>query len=272
MPAPWIRRHDHFEQLASTSTYLAELWRNSDLDPDETPIIVTADQQTAGRGRGDHRWYSDKGSLTFTLGLRPEEFQLSLANLIPIGLLSAYCMIETINQIWPDPSLKLGIRWPNDIECDRGKIGGILPECIIQDRRGMLVLIGIGMNLSTDLSQGPSDARLIGASLQDVRRDENHDPHHLPDLKKRLLKQFLERFPEDLSRLGDPQNTWIPEAQKYDRLLDEKVEIRQGQDLTIKGVAVGWDLAGRLLIKTNEDQIIAVSSGQVLRNLPPQFG
>lgn len=267
MPVPWIRRHDHFEELPSTSTHLAEIWRSGVLTSCQTPIVITADRQTAGRGRGDHRWFSDDGSLTFTLGLRPEEFQLSLANLVPIGLLTACAMIESIEQLWPDVAGLLGVRWPNDIECDSGKVGGVLPECIVQDDRGMLVLIGVGINISTNLSQGPMEARLIGTALADLGQiaiEKCSEP------KMELLKTFLACFPAHLGNLGEKLNPWILEARKYDRLAGQIIEAKQGHE-HLKGRALGWDASGRLELMTNAGNLVKISSGQIFRNMPPNY-
>lgn len=263
MPAPWISRHDHFEELPSTSTHLAQIWRSGEISPHETPIVITTDRQTAGRGRGDNRWYSDSGSLTFTLGIRPESFGLSLTNLVPIGLLTACAMIESIERLWPDAAGTLGVRWPNDIECDAGKIGGVLPECILQDSRGMLVLIGVGVNLTTNLGEGPTEARLIGASLAGVGCSTEVT-------KTDLLRVFLGGFPSYLQRLESQEHPWILEALKYDRLDGSRVQIKQGSEL-LGGVAQGWDASGRLLLRDESGRIVKISSGQVLRNLPPDF-
>ena len=87
MSTDWIRRWDRFVELESTSTHLAQLWRSGELEASQTPIVVVTEQQTAGRGRGDHRWFSDSGSLTFTLGIVPESFGLSFLEMVPVGLL-----------------------------------------------------------------------------------------------------------------------------------------------------------------------------------------
>ena len=55
MSTDWIRRWDRFVELESTSTHLAQLWRSGELEASQTPIVVVTEQQTAGRGRGDHR-------------------------------------------------------------------------------------------------------------------------------------------------------------------------------------------------------------------------
>lgn len=261
MSAPWIRRHDRFDELDSTSSHLARVWRSGELPPHDTPVLVTTRRQTAGRGRGENRWFSDAGSLTFTLGLRPAEFGLGLAELVPVGLLTACALIDSIESLFPPLLGQVGIRWPNDIECDAGKIGGILPECIHGPDHQPLLLVGIGINVATDLSSGPADARRIGIALADLL-----PPHaHRPDGAETLLAHFLETFPHNIKRLADPDSGWIAEARRHDRLAGTAITARQGEE-TIHGQAQGWDDQGRLMIARETGGMALVSSGQILRH------
>lgn len=260
MLAEWIRRHDSFDELDSTSSHLGRIWRSGDLAVEETPILVTARRQNAGRGRGDHRWFSDSGSLTFTLGLRPSAFGLNLSDLVPVGLLTACTLIESIETRFPALSGQLGVRWPNDVECDAGKIGGILPECILRDDNDMLLLVGIGVNVSTDLSGGPADARKIGVALADLV-----GPYSMQENSaESLLDEFLDAFPDRLGRLSSPSDPWIAEARRFDRLAGTAIQARQGHE-TIRGIAQGWDEQGRLIVARETGGIVLVSSGQILR-------
>lgn len=261
MPAAWIRRHDRFAELDSTSSHLARIWRAGELPSHETPIVVSTDRQTAGRGRGENRWFSDSGSLTFTLGIRPAEFGLGLAEVVPIGLLTACSLIESIEALYPPLLGQVGIRWPNDIECDAGKIGGILPEFIHGPDHQPLLLVGIGINVTTDLTSGPADARRIGIALADLL-----PPHaHRADARETLLAHFLESFPPGLKRLADPDCGWITAARRHDRLAGTAITARQGEDL-IRGQAQGWDDKGRLIVARETGGTVFVSSGQILRN------
>jgi BirA family biotin operon repressor/biotin-[acetyl-CoA-carboxylase] ligase len=266
MSSDWIKRHDHHAELDSTSSHLARLWRSGELSPSDTPIVISTDHQTAGRGRGEHSWFSDNQSLTFTLGIRPEEFGLALADVIPIGLLAACCMIESIEALWPSIAGQIGIRWPNDIECDLGKIGGVLPECIIQDSTGMLLLIGIGVNIGTDLSHSPAEARLIGCSLKSLIPSGGQICHS----PTTLLGTFLQAFPRHFSQLLSPKVTWIAHAQRLDRLSGHRIEARQGHQI-IHGTALGWNDEGYLVVRTDQGDLATISSGQIMRNLPSSF-
>jgi len=262
----WIRRWDRFEELDSTSSHLARIWRSGELSADQTPVVVTTKSQTAGRGRGDHQWFSDHGSLTFTLGIRPAELGLTLTEVVPIGLLTACTMIQAVESLWPSISGSLGVRWPNDIECDQGKLGGILPECIIRECNDLLLLVGIGVNITTNLAEGPHEARAIGTAIADLVGP--YDVVENP--AEALLKAFLHQFRPNLSLLGDPSGQWIIDARRHDRLLGQQVHARQGLEL-ISGTGVGWDAEGRLLVQQTCGNVARISSGQILRDIPGQI-
>ena len=256
----WIRRWDRFDELDSTSSHLARIWRSGELPADQTPLVVTTKSQTAGRGRGDHLWFSDTGSLTFTLGLRPAELGLSLPEVVPIGLLTACTIIQAVEQLWPSIAGALGVRWPNDIECDRGKIAGILPECIIKDGNDLLLLVGVGVNITTNLANGPRDAKAIGTAIADLV-----GPYDVvANPAEALLQAFLQKLRPNLHQLSDPSNQWIADARRHDRLLGQQVQARQGDEL-ISGTGVGWDTQGRLLVQQPCGTVARISSGQILR-------
>ena len=157
-------------QIDSTNTELMRRFRTAGPTAVE-PVLLLAEQQTAGRGRMGRSWQSSAGdSLTFSLGmsLQPADWSgLSLA--VGISLAEA---LEPNNPTQPAIRLK----WPNDLWLtdDRGerKLAGILVETA---NRGDLryVVIGVGINvraLTLPLAPAAADqpAALAPAALQDL--------------------------------------------------------------------------------------------------------
>ena len=157
-------------QIDSTNTELMRRFRTAGPTTGE-PVLLLAEQQTAGRGRMGRSWQSSAGdSLTFSLGmsLQPADWSgLSLA--VGISLAEA---LEPGNPARPAIRLK----WPNDLWLtdDRGerKLAGILVETA---NRGDLryVVIGVGINvraLALPLAPTAADqpAALAPAALQDM--------------------------------------------------------------------------------------------------------
>ena len=103
------------------------------------PVLLAAEEQTAGRGRVGKAWHSRRGqSLTFSLALpmAPADWSgLSLA----VG-------VSLANSLHADVRLK----WPNDLWLHERKLGGILVETASTgDTLGVrMVVIGIGLNVA----------------------------------------------------------------------------------------------------------------------------
>ena len=55
---------EHQEELGSTSDRALEMARQDDAS---LPLLILADRQTGGRGRGSNQWWAAPGSLTFSL-------------------------------------------------------------------------------------------------------------------------------------------------------------------------------------------------------------
>ena len=118
--------------LGSTNTELMQRARSGQTEP----ILLVAEQQTAGRGRLGRDWQSQRGdSLTFSLGLplAPADWSgLSLA----VGVAVASCL---------PPEVRL--KWPNDLWWQGRKLGGILIETA-SFGSSRYAVIGVGLNLA----------------------------------------------------------------------------------------------------------------------------
>lgn len=122
--------------IDSTSTELMRRARNGLMDP----VLLAADEQTAGRGRLGKGWHSRAGqSLTFSIALpmTPADWSgLSLA----VG-------VSLAHSLHPDVRLK----WPNDLWLHQRKLGGILVETAGTGDpavRQRLVVVGVGLNIA----------------------------------------------------------------------------------------------------------------------------
>ncbi|MCH5195556.1 MAG: biotin--[acetyl-CoA-carboxylase] ligase [Oscillospiraceae bacterium] len=102
---------------------------------------VTAERQTAGRGRRGHSWETSDGMLAMSVLLKdPPDVSTLTAR---VGL--AVC--DAISELYSMLSEKAGIKWPNDIIIENHKVCGILCESVkIGDC--VNVICGIGVNVS----------------------------------------------------------------------------------------------------------------------------
>lgn len=109
-------------------------------------FLVTADEQTAGRGRQGKSFYSPAMTgVYFSLVIRPET---SLQNAVTATTAASVAVCKAIETLTP---LKPKIKWVNDVYLNGKKVCGILTEAITNFEEAIVesVVIGIGINIST---------------------------------------------------------------------------------------------------------------------------
>ena len=104
--------------------------------------VFLADEQRAGRGRGDHAWHSAAGvGLYVSVLLRPP---IPAARLPLLPLAAGLAAAEAIRAV---AGLAVDLRWPNDLLIGSRKVGGILVESKISDGSVDFAVVGIGINV-----------------------------------------------------------------------------------------------------------------------------
>jgi BirA family biotin operon repressor/biotin-[acetyl-CoA-carboxylase] ligase len=111
--------------------------------PDGT--VVHADEQTAGRGRMSHTWFSPPGNLYLSVILRTGDPVNRIAEL---SFVAALAVADTVDALLPRQTRAL-LKWPNDVLVNGAKIAGILLE-----HADDATIAGIGLNVL----QAPSGA------------------------------------------------------------------------------------------------------------------
>ena len=103
--------------------------------------IVVADRQAAGRGRNGRRWASEAGQgIWMTIIERPNDPRALDVLSVRVGLRAA----RALDRYTSSP---VGLKWPNDLFVNDGKLAGILIEARWRANRIDWVAIGIGVNV-----------------------------------------------------------------------------------------------------------------------------
>jgi BirA family biotin operon repressor/biotin-[acetyl-CoA-carboxylase] ligase len=109
-------------------------------EPLARPALLAADEQSAGRGRRGRRWHSPPGcGLLFSIGLPLERPVRELAGLSIVAGVAAVRALRALG------AAGAGLKWPNDLMLDGGKLGGILVETRARGA-GSAAVVGIGVN------------------------------------------------------------------------------------------------------------------------------
>lgn len=143
----FVARAEYHPTLTSTNDRATRCATEA---PGELPLLVVADEQTAGRGRGADRWWTGRGSLAFSLLLEMHQRAVDRRSGAPLAALAAaVAIVETVTPLLrPRP---VGIHWPNDVWAGGRKLAGVLVE-VLPDRRHV---IGIGLNTNNSSVDAP---------------------------------------------------------------------------------------------------------------------
>lgn len=158
-PREWTIRH--LTSVTSTMDVVADA---ADQGAD-AGLVVVADEQTAGRGRGGRRWSADGGTaLLCSLLLRAApSFDASFLLSLGVGLAIARTVETLADSV-------VGLKWPNDVLVNDQKLAGVLMTSR-QDPTGLRLIVGIGVNLLAAPAEYGAIA-LADAVRRPIERDE----------------------------------------------------------------------------------------------------
>ena len=142
----WVRQIDFHWELASTNS---QALLRADQPETQTPLLVLAESQTAGRGRGAHHWWSTTGSLTFSLLTGLEKALAERTSLLSLTVGLAVC--QAIERL--APAADVGLKWPNDVCLSGRKLAGILIELPVCEPPR--VVLGVGINVNNSFRGAP---------------------------------------------------------------------------------------------------------------------
>lgn len=187
-------KHIHFPTIDSTSTFAKE--HAHEFDP-LALTIITADEQTKGRGRFQRSWVSPKGcNLYVTYVYFQDSLRADIGNVPQVLAMAAYDALQQEGHA-------LNLKWPNDLVVENKKLGGILCE-VVQVETKWAVSVAIGLNINMELSElqkvdrpATSLSQEAGKTLdRESIEKEVHERFHryLELFLKEGFKPFLEDY------------------------------------------------------------------------------
>ncbi|RZD16357.1 MAG: biotin--[acetyl-CoA-carboxylase] ligase [Candidatus Acididesulfobacter guangdongensis] len=222
--------------------------------------VVIADTQDKGKGRNGKIWTSPKAcNIYLSIILKPK-FTPEAAN--GMTILAATAAAESIKEI---SSITPQIKWPNDILVNSKKVSGILTEMSTQNNIIEYIIIGIGINVNLKEEDIYEDIKNVATSLYIERTKElkqlNED--NLFINRNNLIISFLNKFEKYYETfLSTGLSSILQIYQKYFGMIGKDVEINS-ENHKIKGQVVGIDSKGALLLKTGENELEKVVSGEL---------
>ena len=213
------------------------------------PVLLAAEEQTAGRGRRGRRWLSAPGrDLTFSFARRLGRPARELAAL---SLVAGVAVTQALRSLGVSHA---AIKWPNDVLAGEAKLGGILVETRLSAGTSVAV-VGIGINYRLDQERARRTRRRV-AFLEEL----------LPSLPSR--NAVIERIGIALLKALEAFERHGFDAVREDWLAlhahaGRKLRVRLADGRTVTGIAAGLEEDGGLRLETRSGPR-AVRSGQVL--------
>ncbi len=236
----------HYESIGSTNDQLKAM-------PDAPEFTcVTADEQTAGRGRRERAWHSAPGEgLYLSVLLRPE----ITANKIPLlSLMVAVAAAEAILEQAENLRSEVDIKWPNDVLVKSRKISGILIESTSVAHGAPRFVVGIGVNLNhhsfpPELSDLATSLKLECGRHFDVAHFRNCLLDRLAvwyeELRHHRERKILQRW-QELSSYAHGKQVVV--------LFDHE---------ELQGETVGLTDSGALQLKTLSGELRTILAGEI---------
>ena len=234
-----------YDEVDSTNNEAKRLGENGA----PSGVLVTAEFQTAGKGRRGRFWVSQRGSgIWMSFLLRPK--------ILPAGasMLTLTAALAVVKGIKESCGLATQIKWPNDIVSGGKKLCGILTEMSAEPEHIHYVVIGIGINAGQE--EFPEELKKKATSLY-LETGIGIDRSEVLAAVVHAMDEYYRIFLEtgDLSRLK-------AEYEKHLVNLGQEVVVTaaSGDD---RGVCLGIDKTGELLLQMEDKTIKRIVSGEV---------
>lgn len=227
-------RHLHIETVDSTNLFAREHLEHG--------MLITAAQQTAGRGRYGRDWTSPEGNLYLSLVWQIGDFDTAGK----YAFLSAVALADALKTALGDDDLPLQLKWPNDVLLGGKKLCGILLEAETKDDK-LYLIIGVGVNLAHAPDYACDLKSATGKSVT---------PQHMAQHFAAAFAAWDARFKAE--GFDAIRADWL--AQAHD--IGTAIAVKLPQE-DFSGTFAGIDKSGALLLEQENGALRTVTSGEV---------
>jgi len=207
-------------------------------------VVVLCDEQTEGRGRQGRKWFAaSSSSILMSVVFRP-----TLEQLPQLNMLASLAIVLTIEKV---ARIKSTIKWPNDVLIDGKKIAGILMENAFEGAALQAAIVGVGLNISLDVSAYPEISSIATSLSAKDGRDFNRD-----DILRTLLQE-MDTLYQAVRRNDDVYHQWLPHVET----LGKTVRIKSGKSVE-EGLAQSIGPDGSLTLRRADGSLVTIATGE----------
>ncbi|CAC9974534.1 biotin--[acetyl-CoA-carboxylase] ligase [Flavobacterium panici] len=224
------------DAIDSTNDFLKSLSSQDEL---ENFTVVTAENQTKGKGQMGAKWSSETGK-NLIMSVLVKDFLFDNEQVFNLSIVVSLAVLDALKSLnIPD----LCIKWPNDIMSYNKKIGGILIENTLKSDGRIVSVVGIGINVNQtnykDLPRGSSLAVISGKTF---------DKENLAILITEKIQEKIELWITSSSLF------WID---YFNSLFKKGVPMpfKNLQDKNFMGIIQGVSPIGKLQVLLEDDSV-----------------
>lgn len=154
------------DAIDSTNEFLKQFLNEQQV---ENYTVITAENQTKGKGQMGAVWESETGK-NLIMSILIKDFITDINQIFNLNCIVSLSVIQVLQQ-YSIP--KLSIKWPNDIMSDTKKIGGILIENSIKNDGTIFSVVGLGLNCNqTNFEHLPRASSLVAVTNRFFDKEE----------------------------------------------------------------------------------------------------
>ena len=180
----------HIDETDSTNRWLV-----ANRTEGQSPCVVVADYQTAGRGCGTNKWESERGkNLLFSMLIHPTEIPVNKQFVVSMAVANSIAAVVAKYV----EKRTVSVKWPNDIYVGDKKICGILIENRLQGGVIKDSIIGVGLNVNQlcFVSDAPNPVSMANITGRQFDREQ-------------LLQELLEAFQQEWADLEGVRERYL---------------------------------------------------------------
>ncbi len=240
-----------FDQVNSTNRVALKMGA----DGHPGGLVLLAEKQTGGKGRQNRPWFSPSGqNIHLSLLLRP------CLPMRDYPIFSPAAAVGVVKGIAKMTGLTVGIKWPNDVMIDAGKLGtrklgGILLESKTTGDQAVPLVIGIGLNVNLDREDFPSELQSSATSLK-IETGKIID-------RSALVCMLLEEIAEQVLALQEGNSQAVlQEVRANCFTLGKPVRVTTARQV-FEGRAETIDEEGALMIRMGDQLVRRIVIGEI---------
>jgi BirA family biotin operon repressor/biotin-[acetyl-CoA-carboxylase] ligase len=242
LDAPW----SHLDVVETTRSTNSDLLDRAGRGEHIDGVVLLAEHQTAGRGRGGRSWSAiPRAQITMSVAISAATVPTNAWGWLPLAT-----GVAVVDAVAPLTTAGIGLKWPNDVLAGELKLAGILAEVASP---AAVIVVGVGLNVAGHPEDAPAATSLADLGVASLDRNE---------LVTRLLHHLGDRVLRWRAADG-PDRQLIDDYRARSTTIGSRVRALLPGGDEIVGTARTVDEQGRLVIDV-DGRDIAVSAGDVV--------